>query len=411
MSVTRPGLKIALVSAFPPGRQSLNEYGLHLAKGFAERTDVDEVVVIADRLEAPAEELDLGPKVRVCRVWSFNSPFASFSITAALMRERADCALFNLQTASFGDWELPAALGLFTPVMARLSGTPSGVLAHNIIGGIDLQSTQLRGKYVRQALTRFGGAVMTRALLLSNYVSVTLDGYYKILTETKPGANVALIPHGTFDTSERNSAPSAERPMRLVTMGKFGTYKRLETLLAAFGILKATKAFPDLELVIGGTDHPSTPGYLEQLAEKHADDKSITFAGYLAEESIPDFFGSARVSVFDYDSTTGSSGVLHQTASYGAVPVFPRIGDFVDVCRDEGLGGINYEPGDAEGMAAAISSVLRDADLADSIAEANRSASMELPFAEVIERHMKLLRAAMDRKRPMVDQVEPVTGG
>ena len=58
--MTQP-LRIALVSAFPPGRQTLNEYGLHLAKGFAEREDVSEVIILADRLEQSLPELDLGP--------------------------------------------------------------------------------------------------------------------------------------------------------------------------------------------------------------------------------------------------------------------------------------------------------------------------------------------------------------
>jgi len=55
-------LRLALVSAFPPGRQSLNEYGFHLANEMADRRDVSEVVVLADRLTEPAEELKLNPK-------------------------------------------------------------------------------------------------------------------------------------------------------------------------------------------------------------------------------------------------------------------------------------------------------------------------------------------------------------
>ena len=77
--------RIALVSAFPPGQKSLNEYGLHLAKGLADRSDVDEVVVLADVLDQPASELDLGPKVRVDRVWRFNDPLSALRINNALM--------------------------------------------------------------------------------------------------------------------------------------------------------------------------------------------------------------------------------------------------------------------------------------------------------------------------------------
>jgi hypothetical protein len=106
--------------------------------------------------------------------------------------------------------------------------------------------------------------------------------------------------------------------------------------------------------------------------------------------------------VFDYSATTGSSGVLHQTASYGTVPVFPRIGDFVDVCRDEGMDGANYAPGDAEGMAEAIAGLLADPEAADRIALANRAAAVGMPISEVAEVHMRQM-AAIWRLPPAVE--------
>ena len=94
-------LRLALVSAFPPGRQSLNEYGLHLAREFAARADVAEVIVLADALDAPVHELELGPKVRVERVWRFNRLSAGPAILSALKREGADAVVWNLQMATF----------------------------------------------------------------------------------------------------------------------------------------------------------------------------------------------------------------------------------------------------------------------------------------------------------------------
>ena len=170
-------LKLALVSAFPPGRQSLNEYGLHLARDLAAQSDVSEVVVLADRLAEEVPELALGPKVRVVRCWSFNSVLAGVSILAALKREGVDAALWNVQTATFGDREVPAALGLMAPAYARVLGTPSGVIAHNILAGIDLDSTQLKGKRIRQAVIRSAGSIVTRALLAATYATVTLRSY------------------------------------------------------------------------------------------------------------------------------------------------------------------------------------------------------------------------------------------
>ena len=386
-------LRIALVSAFPPGRQSLNEYGLHLARGLAESASVSEVIVIADRLEDGQQELDLGPKVRVCRVWDFNSIASPAKIVAALRREKVDGAIYNVQTASFGDKEAPAALGLMTPMLSRLAGVPSGVIAHNIIAGIDLENTVLKGQRIRQALVRAGGAIVTRAMASANYTTVTLKSYVEIMKDRCPAADVSLVPHGTFDTQQRDMVPFEDRPSRIVTMGKFGTYKRLETLLAAFDTVRQDTRFADMQLVIGGSDHPNTPGYMASVAESRKNDSGVIFHGYVAEEDVPEFFGNSRLSVFDYESTTGSSGVLHQTASYGAVPVFPRIGDFVDVCEDEGLQGAHYKARDAESMATAMAAVLSEPAHASEVAKSNRDAALGMPFSHVVDYHVSRLSA------------------
>ena len=398
-------LRLALVSAFPPGRLSLNEYGFHLATEMADRHDVCEVVVLADRLTEPAEELNLNPKIRVIRCWDFNSLTAGPSILRALKSEGVDAAIWNIQTATFGDREVPAALGLMAPAMARLLGTPSGVIAHNILAGIDLENTQLKGQRVRQAVIKAAGSIVTRAMLAATYTTVTLRGYADYLHSVFPSNEVHLVPHGTFDTTAEELIPLQARAKRLVTMGKFGTYKRLETLLEAFDTLREDAAFADYKLVIGGTDHPNAQGYMAAVEASRAKDAGVEFHGYVAEDDVPRFFKNARASIFDYSATTGSSGVLHQTACYGAVPVFPAIGDFVDVCRDEGLSGANYAPDNAVEMANAMRSVLCDLDKANRLAVANKEASMELPLAKVVNFHVERLREAIPK--PAILTVRP----
>ena len=394
-----PSRRIALVSAFPPGRLSLNEYGLHLAKELAVRSDVDAVIVLADHLLAPLPELDLGPKVEIRRVWKFNSVGTLLRLLRELRAARADAVIFNLQTATFGDREVPAALGLLAPALARLIGVPSGIIAHNIIAGIDLDQTILKGQRLRQTVVRAGGALVTGAMMRASYVTTTLQSYVDILRKSYPKVNLHLVPHGTFDTAERPWRPHATRPRRIATMGKFGTYKRLETLLSAFDLLRKTCEYADFELVIGGTDHPNTAGYLAGFVDARRDDSGVVFQGYVAEEAIHEFFESALISVFDYESTTGSSGVLHQTASYGAVPVFPHIGDFVDICRDEGLGGYHYTPGSAVGMAGAMVQALSHPQAAESLAMANQKVALGLPFSGVIAFHMDKINEIIHSRR------------
>lgn len=385
-------LRIALISAFPPGKQSLNEYGLHLAKGLAARQDVAEVIVLADKLPAGTPELALDPKIRVERCWSFNSLATLPVLLTELRKLKADGAIWNLQMATFGDSELRAGLGLFGPLAARLTGTPSGVIAHNMVDGVDLEQTMLKGQRLRQAVVRIGGKVIARALTSASYLTVTLRGYYDGLRASHPGASVHLVPHGTFDAADVPLRPLSERPRRIVTMGKFGTYKRLETLLAAFDILRRKPGNADLELQIGGSDHPNTPGYLADLAASRKGDSGVQFIGYVAEDDIASFFADARVSVFDYTATTGSSGVLHQTATFGTLPVFPRIGDFIDVSEDEGIHGLHYDPQDAQEMAAQMERALAPDSALQLLVDANRVASMGFPFARVIDFHIERLQ-------------------
>lgn len=400
--MTRP-LRIALVSAFPPGKQSLNEYGYHLAKGLADRPDVAEVVVIADKLPKDLPELDLGPKVRVERVWSFNRLSTLPKLITSIRGAKVDGVIWNLQMATFGDSEATAALGLLAPMGARMTGTPSGVIAHNMVDGVDLDQTVLKGQRLRQLVVKLGSRVITRALLSATYLTVTLRSYYEDLQARHPRTSLYLVPHGTFDTNTGDLSPLAQRPRRIVTMGKFGTYKRLETLLDAFDKLRATSGNADLELVIGGSDHPNTPGYLDGIAADRQEDTGVTFAGYVAEEDIPAFFGEARLSVFDYSATTGSSGVLHQTASYGTVPVFPRIGDFVDVCEDEGITGVNYAAQNAKDMAHQMQAALEDLAGSQKLANSNRDAAQGFPFEKVIDFHLRQLADAAG--------LEPAQGG
>ena len=380
--------RITLVSAFPPGRQSLNEYGLHLAKGFAAHDEVAEVLVLADQLDGPGQELDMGPKIKVQRVWAFNKPFSQWRLFRAARAAKTDAVIFNLQTASFGDKEIPAATGLMVPAVLRLFGSHVGVIAHNLIAGVDLEQTVLKGQWLRQMLIRTAGEIVTRALCAASYITVTLPAFLATLRTIAPRAKAHLVPHGTFEGSVSQPAPASTRGLYLNTMGKFGTYKRLETLLAAFDLVRQDPRFADLKLEIGGSDHPSTPGYMAALKAKWAHDPGITFLGYIAEDEVPAFFGRAALSVFDYSTTTGSSGVMHQATSNGAVPIFPLIDDFADLASSEGIKGYHYAPDDAQALATALMAAFEDRDSLDAKAASNLSAADHMPFADVIAFHM-----------------------
>lgn len=391
---------IAIVTAFPPSAGSLNEYGFHLVNAFAARSDVEKIIVIADKFDGNTPELDLGPKVEVQRVWRFNSPFAALHILKALKASKAEGALYNLQTASFGDSEIPAALGLLTPAISQKTIMPSGVIMHNLVEAVDLSKTNLAKSPARQKLVSAASYFVTKTMLMSGFMTVTLDSFWDILKDKYKAKNAFMVPHGSFPTAYDGELPKLSgRANTIVTMGKFGTYKRLERTIGAVQNLNAARADDQkIKLVIGGSDHPATAGYLKALAAEHQGDSHIVFHGYIAEDDVCGFFTQAKLAIFDYDSTTGSSGVLHQAAIYGTPAAYPMMGDFIDVTEREGLKGFNFEPLDQAALEAAITNCLDDAATAQSHADNNINVSQGVTMHTVASIQIQLLKKAKTRQ-------------
>ena len=385
---------IAIVTAFPPSAGSLNEYGLHLVNAFAARADIEKIIVIADKYEGGAQELDLGPKIEVRRVWQFNIPFAGWHILRALKASKVEGALYNLQTASFGDSEIPAALGLLTPAISQKLSVPSGVIMHNLVEAVDLSKTNLAQSPIRQKLVGTASYFVTKTMLMSGFMTVTLDSFWDILRDKYKAKNAFMVPHGSFPSNtDAGMIPLRSRPRTIVTMGKFGTYKRLERTIGAIQNINAIRTNDhNIKLVICGSDHPAAAGYLDDLASRYKSDPNIVFHGYVAEEDVAEFFSQAKLAIFDYDSTTGSSGVLHQAAIYGTPAAYPMMGDFIDVTKREGLTGFNFKPLDQAALEQAIKSCLDDTELAQSHAQNNIEVSKGVTMHTVASIQLQLLK-------------------
>lgn len=385
---------IAIVTAFPPSAGSLNEYGLHLVNAFATRADIEKIIVVADKYKGETPELDLGPKVEVRRSWRFNDPLAGFHILRALKSSQAEGAIYNLQTASFGDSEIPAALGLLTPTVSQKTGLPSGVIMHNLVEAVDLSKTNLAKSPFRQNLVSAASYFVTKTMLMSGFMTVTLDSFWDILKDKYKAENAFMVPHGSFPlASDIQITKLADRPCTIVTMGKFGTYKRLERTIGAIQNLNVSRAASQkIKLVIGGSDHPATPGYLRSLEDEHKADGNIVFHGYVAEEDVASFFTKAKLAIFDYDSTTGSSGVLHQAAIYGTPAAYPMMGDFIDVTEREGLKGFNFTPLDQKALEDSILECLNNFELGQDYADNNLHVAKGVTMDTVASIQLQLLR-------------------
>lgn len=381
-------MRIAVITTYPPSIGSLNEYAFHFVRHLRQKPDVDEVIVLADALPTDEQELNAGDDerlapLRIERVWRFGGWLNTPRLLRAIRRYRPDVVLFNIQFASFGKRKIPATLGLLAPALSRLGGVPTVVLLHNLVDAVDLQNAGFARSRVSEGLLRIAGNLVTRVLLLANLVALTIPKYVELLEGKYKASNVLLAPHGSF--AER--VPSFEPPSgpaQILAFGKFGTYKRVEVLIDAFRLLQQGSSKP-LELVIAGSDSPNTPGYLADAQRRYADVPNIRYTGYVAEDDVPQLFTDASIVVFPYNSTTGSSGVLHQAGDYGKPVVLPLLGDLAELVQEEGYGGEFFEPEDAVSLAAALTRLLNNPARCLELGRQNWLAANGLSIGDVVD--------------------------
>jgi glycosyltransferase involved in cell wall biosynthesis len=374
-------MKICLVSAFPPSRRGLNEYGFHIAREL-QLDPLLSLTILADELDGPVEEL---PDYDVVRCWRFDSITNPARLLEALNDLKPDVVWFNLLFSTFGNNPFAAFSGLTQPVLSRLSGRYTHVTLHHLMDNISLVDSGVR--FPR--LYRMAGSAATRILLMANSISVLLPAYRRTLIDKYRGENVHFRAHGIL--GGRPEAPDfslrGNPEHRILAFGKWGTYKRVELLLEAFERLSAH--VPNLRLIVAGSNHPMTPGYIETIAEEMKDNPNIEFTGYVEEEDIADLFRKASVLVLPYTSAAGASGVAHLACEFGVPIVSAGIDDFRDMARDEGIAIDFYETGSAEGLATQLNRLLSDPERLQEMSEQNFSAALRMTMPQIIRQYLR----------------------
>ena len=376
-------MKIALITSFPPSRHALNEYGFHVAEQLRQEPGV-ELTVLGDYLTTPADEL---PGFAVNRCWGFGKPGNVATLLRAIRKVKPDVAWFNVGFASFGDRPLAAVLGLLTPAVARLHGVYSHVTLHQLFETVDLEDAAVSSP----RLYRLGGWLATHLLLSANSLSVLLPAYRRTLDDKYRRGRVSVRSHGIF--AGKPDPPDFTRrgnPIhRILAFGKWGTYKRLELLIEAFN--QVAMQFPNVRLIIGGSDHPKTPGYVASMAQHHASDR-IRFLGYVPEESIADLFREASLAVMPYTSSAGSSGVAHIAAQYGVPVIASGIQDFRELAEHEGIAMRFFVPGDRDSLVEQMLTVLNSPNEMKAMAWRSYEAGVAMSMPLVVREYIRNFR-------------------
>jgi glycosyltransferase involved in cell wall biosynthesis len=406
-------MKICLVTAFPPSGRQLNEYAFHIARELQRNRSVD-LTILADELSSyefatdeNGDRLDRQeelPDFRVIRCWKFNSLTTPFRLLRVVRRVQPDVVWFNLVFSTFATQDHPIAAfaGLCAPVLTRVFGFYSHITLHHIMEHVDLGGAGIR----RVSAFRLGSEIATRALLRASSVSVLLSGYRRTLIKKYSAKNVLLGTHGIFtplpkspDFSRRGNPDH-----RILAIGHWGTYKRLETLVEAFK--SVAKCVPNARLVIAGANHHTKPGYWESIRDSLPANCGIEFRGYVPEEVIPELFRQSSIVVMPYDSATGSSGPAHQACEYGVPIVCADVPDFRVMASDEDMAISFYRSGDAEDLAGKLVALLRSPHLQHQMAEQNFLAGMRMTMPNVVRHYLRWFELA-ERKKALGILIEP----
>jgi glycosyltransferase involved in cell wall biosynthesis len=377
-------MKICLVTAFPPSKIVLNEYGYHVAREL-QADPLVSLTVLADELDSPIPEL---ADFNVERVWKMNRPSNHRTLLRALKEIKPNVVWFNLVFSSFGTKESPFAAfsGLTLPAATRLAGYYTHVTLHHLMDFIDLKDAGVRHK----AIFKLGGYAATRMILMANSISVLLPAYRRTLIQKYKGDNIHFRAHGIFSARPEypNFSKRGNPEHRILAFGKWGTYKRCEMLIEAFEE-QVAKRVPTARLIIAGSNNGNSPGYIEALQERYGSNPHIEFTGYVEEERIPELFGSSTFMVMPYTSATGASGVAHLAAEHGVPIICSDVPDFREMGENEGLAIKFYPVGNKQALAREMIQLLENEEEQHEMAEQNFSAALRLTMPQIIRQYVR----------------------
>jgi glycosyltransferase involved in cell wall biosynthesis len=409
-------MRICLVATFPPSGRQLNEYAFHIAQELQCNPDV-ELTILADELadydfatdengnSLKADQMLELPGFNVIRCWEFGSLATPVRLLKTIRKLKPDIVWYNLVFSSFATPKNPVAAfaGLVTPALTRAAGYFTHITLHHIIEHVDFSAAGVR----REKLFRIGTDLATKALLKAHSVSVLLPRYRSTLIAKYSAQNVLLGTHGTFASipSPPDFTKRGNPDMRILAIGHWGTYKRLETLMEAFPIV--LEKIPNARLIVAGANHHTKAGYWESVRDAQPAGLPIEFHGYVPEEAIPALFQSTSVLVLPYDSATGSSGPAHQACEYGVPIVCADIEEFREMAVGEDMAIRFYRKGDAVELAEQFIAILQSPDLQRKMAEHNFAAGVEMTITSIVKNYLRWFRLQMCKRAMRTTGVIP----
>jgi glycosyltransferase involved in cell wall biosynthesis len=170
-------------------------------------------------------------------------------------------------------------------------------------------------------------------------------------------ARISIIPAGIdtayfFPSAERPSIPGSVKPGTLVYIGRLGYPKRVDQVIRAFGIAKATDN--SLKLVITGSGNDKSK--LEHLADASGLSDSIVFTGELPKQEIRNLVQTADAAIL-LSYSEGSPISIKECLACGVPVIANEVGDVSEYVITGKTGAI-VNPEALDEIATAIKNVI-----------------------------------------------------
>jgi len=160
-------------------------------------------------------------------------------------------------------------------------------------------------------------------------------------------------------------APEARGPRgRIVFAGRLSAEKGVDTLISAVG-----RAGPGVRLDVAG-DGPDRQR-LEQLAKTATADGQVQFVGRLEQKEVGDLIAAATAVALPSRWYENQPMIVLEAFARGVPVVASDIGGIPELIR-HGLDGLLVGPGDVDGLAGALSSLVGDRTRAERMGRAAR---------------------------------------
>jgi len=229
-----------------------------------------------------------------------------------------------------------------------------------------------------------------------------------------PAEDVAVIHNGIEPRGWRVS-PAAVRAARsrhspdgaplILYFGRLEWEKGVHDLLAA--LPRVRRAFPDTRLVVAGQGRQAAA--LVEQSRKLRVRRSVDFVGHLPDRELVACLAAADVVVLP--SRYEPFGIVAlEAAAAGAPLVASTAGGLAELVVD-GETGLSVEPGDADGIAAAVGAVLSDPAAAARRARAAKSRlGAEFNWTGIAELTASVYRSAVTGEHPTPGRPKIATG-